>query len=227
MQYRQPMHVLSFTRTTPSFVWNVAPTGQTWTQGGLAHWLHSFGTKKERRIDLSDAISGDGSTFGSIALTVVVPFFLVTYCSTHVRKKNGSRGTLFSVLHASMQRAQPMHLSTETPNPYHFCPFGGASRASAFEGASFRIPPIAPPERRTERKPLRNVLRPFTVPPPANGDNGIASRRTSRRARPCRSSGSSSPACPSRLSRGISRRTRGPGACSASPNGGRSCAPGG
>src|SRR5512143_1770888 len=211
MQYRHPMHVFSFTRTTPSFVWNVAPTGQTWTQGGLAHWLHSFGTKKERRIDLS----------------AVVPFFLVMYRSTHVRKKNGSRGTLFSFLHASMQRAQPMHLSTDTPNPYHFCPFGGASRASAFEGRIFRIPPIAPPERRTERKPLRNVLRPFTVPPPANGDNGIASRRTSRRARPCRSSGRSSPACPSRLSRGISRRTRGPGACSASPNGGRSCAHGG
>src|SRR5512135_2565184 len=234
MQYRHPMHVFSFTRTTPSFVWNVAPTGQTWTQGGLAHWLQSFGTKKERRIDLSDAISGDGSRFGSIALTTVVPFFLVMYRSTHVRKKNGSRGTLFSFLHASMQRAQPMHLSTETPNPYHFCPFGGASRASAFEGRIFRIPPIAPPERRTERKPLRNVLRPFTVPPPANGDNGIASRRTSRRARPCRSSGRtsptsprrSSPTSPSRPSRGISRRTRGSGACSASPRGGISCAVG-
>src|SRR4030066_475324 len=120
MQYRQPMHVFSLTRTTPSSVRKVAPTGQTCTQGGFAHWLHSFGTKKERRIDLSEAVSGAGSWFGPIALTVVTPFFRVMYRSTHVRKKNGSLGTLFSVLHASMQRAQPMHLSTETPNPYHF-----------------------------------------------------------------------------------------------------------
>src|SRR5512135_3308349 len=164
MQYRHPMHVFSLTRTTPSPVWKVAPTGHTWTQGGFAHWLHSFGTKKERRIVLSDAASGVASSPGAIALTVVWPFFRMMYRSTQVRTKNGSLGTLFSFLQASMHRAQPMHLSTETPNPYHFCPFGGASRASAVEGSIFRIPPIVPPERRTVRKPLRNVLRPFTVP---------------------------------------------------------------
>src|SRR3989304_715158 len=52
MQYRQPMQVLSFTSTTPSSVENVAPTGQTWTHGGCAHWLHSFGTKKLRKMGL-------------------------------------------------------------------------------------------------------------------------------------------------------------------------------
>ena len=153
------------------------------------------------------------SAFGSIVLTVVSPFFRMMYRSTHVRKKNGWRGTLFSVLHASMQRAQPMHLSTETPNPYHF-PSWRASFAYAFEGRTFRIPPIAPPERRTERKPLRNVLRSFTVPPPANGDNGIASRRISRRAGPGRSSERASPSCPSRPCRGISHRIRGSAAWS-------------
>src|SRR4030042_1331637 len=163
MQYRHPMQVFSFTRTTPSFVWNVAPTGQTWTEGGLAHWLHSFGTKKERRIDLSEAVAGDGSAFGSIVLTVVVPFFLLMYPSTPV------------------------------------------------------------PERRTAKNPLRKLLRPFTVPPPANGDNGIASRRTSRRARPGRSSARSSPSCPSRPCGGISRRTRGSAAWSASPRVERPC----
>src|SRR5512139_3157818 len=99
MQYRHPMHVFSLTRTTPSSVWKVAPTGQTWTQGGSAHWLHSFGTKKLRRIDLSSARSGAGSARGWMVFTVVAPLCRRAYRSTQVRKKNGSFGTLFSVLH--------------------------------------------------------------------------------------------------------------------------------
>jgi len=121
---------------------------------------------------------------GAIALTIVWPFFRVMYRSTQVRTKNGSFGTLFSFLQASMHRAQPMHLSTETPYPYHF-PVLATSLPYAFGGMSLRTPSIAPPERRTAKNPLRKLLRPFTVPPPGNGDNGIASRRTSRRARPC------------------------------------------
>src|SRR5512135_1479907 len=214
MQYRHPMHVFSLTRTTPSPVWKVAPTGHTWTQGGFAHWLHSFGTKKERRIVLSDAASGVASSPGAIALTVVWPFFRMMYRSTQVRTKNGSLGTLFSFLQASMHRAQPMHLSTETPYPYHL-PVLATSLACAVEGKSLRTPSIAPPERRTAKNPLRKLLRPFTVPPPGNGDNGIASRRTSRRARPCRSSGRSPPASPSRPCRGTSRRTPASGASTA------------
>ncbi len=34
------------TRTAPSGLSNVAPTGQTCVHGECAHWLHSFGTKK-------------------------------------------------------------------------------------------------------------------------------------------------------------------------------------
>src|SRR5512139_2849201 len=142
MQYRHPMHVLALTRTTPSSVWNVAPTGHTWTQGGSAHWLHSFGTKKLRRIDLSSAPSGAGSAPGWMVFTAVAPFFRMTYRSTQVRKKYGSRGTLFSVLHASMQRPHPMHLSTETPYPYHF-PVRTVSFACAVPGRSLRIDPAA------------------------------------------------------------------------------------
>ncbi len=52
------MQYSSSTSTTPSRVVNVAPTGQTWTHGGLAQWLHSFGTKNVRRSPAS--VSGAG-----------------------------------------------------------------------------------------------------------------------------------------------------------------------
>src|SRR3989338_1944736 len=53
MQYLHPMQRLESTRTTPSSVAKVAPTGQTWTHGGFSHWLQSFGTKKLLRTSLS------------------------------------------------------------------------------------------------------------------------------------------------------------------------------
>src|SRR5574341_655448 len=112
MQYRQPMHRLRSTRTTPSFVENVAPTGHTWTQGGLAHWLHSLGTKKLLRTSSSSCIiSFDALVLMLMLCTTASRSFVITYRSIQVRKKNGSRGTLFSALHASTHRLQPMHLS--------------------------------------------------------------------------------------------------------------------
>src|SRR3990172_12596093 len=208
MQYRHPMHVLLLTRTTPSSVWNVAPTGQTWTQGGFAHWLHSFGTKKLRRIDRSAAESGTPSGFVSTVFTIASPFRLMMYRSTQVRGKKGSLGTSVSVLQASTHRVQPMHLSTETPKPYHF-PFRGASFASTFAGRIWKTPPIALPETRNARTSLRNFRLLFTLPPPANADNDIASTRTSPRVWTGRPSARSWPTCPSRPWHGTSRRTPG------------------
>src|SRR4030067_2188579 len=113
MQYLHPIQRFSSTRTTPSSVLKVAPTGQTWTQGGLAHWLQSFGTKKLLRISFSGTVSAPVSL--AMFWTITVPSFLITYFSTQVRKKNGSWGTSFSILQASTHLPHPMHLSISIP----------------------------------------------------------------------------------------------------------------
>src|SRR3990172_1670368 len=106
MQYRQPMHRLLLTRTTPSSVLYVADTGHTWTHGALSPWLQSFGTKKllaplilrYLMLAASDPkpwIPPSGES------TYVSPFSSTTYRSTHVRLNSGSSGTSFSCLQAS------------------------------------------------------------------------------------------------------------------------------
>ena len=79
------MQVLSFTSTTPSRVWKVAPTGQTWTQGGRSHWLHNFGTKKERRIPFVEGASSSGVSPMWMFVTIASPSFGIMYRSTQVR----------------------------------------------------------------------------------------------------------------------------------------------
>src|SRR3972149_1730378 len=108
MQYRHPIQRLASTRTTPSSVENVAPTGQTWTHGGFWHWLQSLGTKKLLRISASSVCSLDLPCRVSMLSTTTLPSFFMMYRSTHVRQKNGSFGTLFSVLQASMHKPHPM-----------------------------------------------------------------------------------------------------------------------
>src|SRR3972149_2344667 len=118
MQYRHPMQRLASTRTTPALVGKVAPTGQTWTQGGCAHWLHSLGTKKVLRTSRSSSGAIRAFLPGTLMLsTVASPSLVITYGSTQVRKKDGSFGTSFSALQASTQRLQPMHLSISIPMP--------------------------------------------------------------------------------------------------------------
>jgi len=51
MQYPQPMHPRPVHEDDPvGRLDYVAPTGHTWTQGGLSHWLQSLGTKKALAI---------------------------------------------------------------------------------------------------------------------------------------------------------------------------------
>src|SRR3970282_1712001 len=112
------MHRSLSMRTTPSSVEKVACTGQTWTHGGFAHWLHSFGTKQVAMTSGSSCTGG----FDLLPLTLMLstttsPSFLITYRSTQVLKKNGSCGTSFSALQASTHRLQPMHLSISIPMP--------------------------------------------------------------------------------------------------------------
>src|SRR3990167_7305746 len=112
------MHRFASTRITPSFVEKVAPTGQTWTQGGLAHWLHSLGTKKLRSTSRSSCVVSRAVLLLTLMpSTVTSRFLVITYRSTQVRKKKGSGGTLFSALQASTHRLQPMHLSISMPIP--------------------------------------------------------------------------------------------------------------
>src|SRR3990172_6121239 len=113
------MHRFASTRTTPSCVEKVAPTGHTWTQGGLAHWLHNLGTKKLRRTSPSSWPPSLAPLLFTLRLsTLASPFLVITYRSIQVRKKKGSRGTAFSALQASTQRLHPMHLSISIPMPY-------------------------------------------------------------------------------------------------------------
>src|SRR3990172_3639458 len=117
-------------------------------------------------------------------VTSASPSFGIMYRSTQVREKNGSFGTSFSALHATTQRAQPMHLSTDAPNPHSFP--AGSSFACPHAGRIRKNPPRTPPDRaREERSFLRNDRRSI-IPPPAGGDNGIASRRISPRGLPDR-----------------------------------------
>src|SRR3990172_939517 len=120
-------------------------------------------------------------------VTSASPSFGIMYRSTQVREKNGSFGTLFSDLHATTQRAHPMHLSTETPNPHSFP--AGSSFACPHAGRIRKNPPSTPPDRAREEKSfLRNDLRSI-IPPPEGGDSGTASRRISPRGWRGRSSG--------------------------------------
>src|SRR3990172_7004839 len=106
------MHLFASTRTTPSCVEKVAPTGHTWTQGGLAHWLHNLGTKKLRTTSPSSCLICRELLLLTLMLsTTGSPSLVMSYRSIQVRKKKGSRGTAFSALQASTQRLQPMHLS--------------------------------------------------------------------------------------------------------------------
>src|SRR3990172_551003 len=98
------MQRLESTKTTPSSVAKVAPTGQTCTHGGCSHWLQSLGTKKLLRMSASLVFCLPFSLPVSMLSTTTLPSFLITYRSTHVRQKKGSAGTLFSFLHASMHR---------------------------------------------------------------------------------------------------------------------------
>jgi len=84
MQYRHPMQVLSLTSTTPSSVEKVAPTGQTCTHGGWAHWLQSFGTKKLRKMG-RDGISSSGASPVWMLVTTASPVLGIMYLSTQVR----------------------------------------------------------------------------------------------------------------------------------------------
>ena len=79
MQYRQPMHRLESTSTTPSSVAKVAPTGHTWTHGGCTQWLQSLGTKNVR----STSASSCAVSFAALLLTLMLstttsPSFLIT-----------------------------------------------------------------------------------------------------------------------------------------------------
>jgi len=79
------MQRFSSTSTTPSSVAKVAPTGQTWTQGGFAQWLQSFGTKKLLRTFFSFSGEDRSGTALTIAETSTEPSVRITYRSTQVR----------------------------------------------------------------------------------------------------------------------------------------------
>src|SRR3972149_7302402 len=94
------------TKTTPSVVENVAPTGQTWTHGGLMHWLHSLGTKKVRMTSRpSCGVPLAALPLTSMLSTITSPSRVITYRSTQVLQKNGSAGPPVSAPPAQTDRA--------------------------------------------------------------------------------------------------------------------------
>src|ERR1019366_5966949 len=107
-QYRQPRQYFLSTRTTPSGLINVAPTGQTWVQGESAQWLQSLGTKKffppSSWAGGNPSLPPSGESTCGFSMSDSVTW----YRSTQVRKYPSD--TSFSVWHARTQFPQPMHL---------------------------------------------------------------------------------------------------------------------